>query len=127
MTWRKLLVLLNHLPPESALNTAVRNNTPESELARSSALADPKKGSWSTIETFLALLIDELRINTWAYIQVHTEGKVAKPTPISRPGVGARTGKLMTLEQAQKIDPRLRGMDEAEAQAMLDELVNRGR
>ena len=103
----------------------MRNDMPESEMAKASARSDPAKGSWSTVESMLASLIDEVRIGNWLYVQAHSEQSVTRPTPIRRPGV-ERKGKLMTIEDAQKIDPRLRGLSAEDAQAMLDRMTGRG-
>lgn len=127
LTWRKLLVLLHHLPPESALNTAMRNDAPEAELAKGSAKSDPALGSWSAMESMMASLIDEVRLNTWVYIQAHSEQSVQKPEPIRRPGVTGRRGKLMPLADAARIDPRMRGMSEEQAQEFMDRVTGRGR
>jgi hypothetical protein len=124
LTWRKLLVLLHHLPPESALTTAMRNDTPERDLSRTEY--DPASGRWSGVETLLAALIDEVRTNTWIYAQAHSEQRVERPTPIRRPGMPERREKRMSLVDAQRIDPRLRGLSEEEAQAMLDRMTGRG-
>jgi len=126
LTWRKLLVLLHHLPPESALTTAMRNDMPERERSRAESSFDPASGRWSGIETLLAALVDEVRNNTWVYVQAHSHWNVEKPTPIRRPGLPARREKRMSLANAQKIDPRLRGLSEEEAQATLDRLTGRG-
>jgi hypothetical protein len=126
LTWRRLLVLLRHLPPESALNTAIRNDASESELARSSAQSDPTQGRWSATDSMLASILDEIRMGNWAYVQVHSEQSVRRPEPIRRPGVSGRRSKVMTLEDAMKIDPRLRGMEPDEAQSFLDGVRGRG-
>ena len=126
LTWRKLLVLLHHLPPESAMNTAMRNDTPEKELSRSESSYDPAKGRWGSVESMLAVLIDEVRYGNWIYVQAHSERKVERPTPIRRPGLPARRERRMSLADAQRIDPRLRGLSEEEAQVMLDGLTGRG-
>jgi len=106
------------------LTTAMRNDTPERDLSR--AERDPAKGRWSGIETLLAALIDEVRTNTWIYAQAHSDRRVDRPTPIRRPGMPARREKRMSLSDAQKLDPRLRGLSEEEAQATLDRLTGRG-
>lgn len=74
----------------------------------------------------LASILDEMRMGNWAYVQVHSEQSVPRPEPIRRPGVSGRRGRLMTLEDAMKIDPRLRGMEPDEAQAFLDGVRGRG-
>lgn len=108
------------------MNTAIRNDASESELAISSAKADPARGRWSATDSMLASILDEMRMGNWAYVQVHSEQSVPRPEPIRRPGVSGRRGKLMTLEAAMKIDPRLRGMESGEAQQFLDGVRGRG-
>jgi hypothetical protein len=127
LTWGKLLVLLRHLPPESAMNTAIRNDTPEKDLALHGAESDYTAGKWSSIESMLATVIDEMRLSRWTYVQAHSESAIPKPTPIPRPGLPSRYGKVISIEDAQKIDPRLRGLSRDEAQAMLDRMSGRGR
>lgn len=109
------------------MNTAIRNNMPDSELAVNNAKADSTKAAWSTLESMLATVIDEIRLSRWAYAQTHSESTVPKPDPVPRPGLPARAGRLIRLEDAQKIDPRLRGLSEREAQEMLDRMTGRGR
>ena len=109
------------------MNTAIRNDASESELAKSNAMTDPARGKWSSSEALLAGLIDEVRMGNWAFVQVHSEQKVQRPEPIRRPGVTGRRGKIMTLEEAMKIDPRIRGMSAEEAQRFLDGVRGRGR
>ena len=121
--WRKLLVLLERLPPESALNTAIRNAMPE---GRPEELAgDPVRAPWSTVEAMLASLIDEVRINSWLYAQAHSDSTLPKPQPIPRPGVRSRKRRGLPLEAAIALDPRLRGMSPEEAQAFLDGVMIR--
>jgi hypothetical protein len=117
------LVLLHNLPPESALNTAIRNATPEQELA--DAGGDPVTAKWSTVEMLLATLIDETRNLRWVYTQSHSDNRVPRPEPILRPGVRVRARKQMSLEEAQRIDPRLRGLSPEDAQDQLDKLMGR--
>lgn len=105
----------------------MRNDAPEAELAKGGAKYDPARGRWSALESMMAALIDEVRLNTWAYVQAHNEQSVPKPEPIRRPGVTGRRGKLMPLVDAARIDPRLRGMSEEEAQWFMDKVTGRGR
>lgn len=122
--WRKLLVLVSHLPPESAVNTAIRRATPESTLEDNAP--DPVKVPWSAVELLMAALIDEVRHGNWIYVQAHSEGSVPKPAPIKRPGVsGKQKLKAISLETAMKMDPRLRGLSREEAQAKLDAMTGR--
>jgi hypothetical protein len=103
----------------------MRNDMSESEMAKAGAKHDPAKGSWSTVESMLASLIDEVRTGNWMYAQAHSDQKVSRPTPIRRPGV-ERKGRLMSIENAQRLDPRLRGLSPEEAQAQLDRMTGRG-
>lgn len=105
----------------------MRNDAPESELAKGENKHDPAKGRWSAVESMLAALIDEVKYNTWVYVQAHSEQSVAKPEPIRRPGVTGRRGKVMPLADAMKLDPRLRNMSESEAQQFMDSITGRGR
>jgi hypothetical protein len=123
LTWRKLLVLIHHLPPESAVNTAVRNKLPDSIMARQGAKLDPAKSTWSSLESLMALLIDEIRQQTWTYVQSKSEKRVPRPTPIRRPGLPERRERTITLEAAQRLDPRLSGLSEEEAQRKLDNIL----
>lgn len=126
LTWRKLLVLINHLPPEGTLNTAIRNNTPEERLVENAG--DPTEARWSTTETLLATLIDEVRINSWLYERAHSDHQIPKPEPIKRPGVNVRKRHLrvIDMDRAQRMDPRLRGLSAEEAQMKLNEMTGRG-
>jgi hypothetical protein len=105
----------------------MRNNASESELAKGESKHDPAKGRWSAVESMLASLIDEVRYNTWVYVQTHSEKTVKRPEPIRRPGVTGRSGKVMPLADAMKIDPRLRGLSEEDAQAFMDRVTGHGR
>ena len=127
MTWRRLLVLVHHLPPESAVHTAVRNEMPDNTMARRGAAKDPAMGSWSSVEGLLATLIDEVRQQTWVYIQSHTERKIPRPAPMRRPGLSERPARTLSLADAQRLDPRLRDLSEEDAQAMLDRLTGGSR
>jgi hypothetical protein len=123
LTWRKLLILVHHLPPESAVNTAIRNQTPDSIMARNGSKLDPAMSSWSALESLIALLIDEVRQQTWAYIQMRSDKRIPRPASVPRPGLSARRERAIPLEVAQRMDPRLRGLSDEEAQAKLDEML----
>lgn len=126
LSWRRLLVLIDHLPPEAALNTAIRNSVPEETLAESAG--DSAQARWSTMEGLTATLIDEIRQLEWMYASAHSDQKLQKPQPIRRPGVSSNRPRRrqVSLARAQKMDPRLRGLSEEEAQAKLDMLTGRG-
>ena len=122
MTWRRMLVLVSNLPPESALNTAIRNNVPEGELLP----GDPAKGKWSSAETLLATLIDEVRAYRADFAQVNSKNTVRRPKPIARPGLGRKPGKVLDVEKLKELDPRLRGLSDEEALETYRRLTGRG-
>lgn len=104
------------------MNTAIRNAMPEDVLA--SNATDPARSRWSAAETLLALLVDELRNLEWMYASAHSDQPVQKPIPIKRPGArGGRKLRAISLEVAQRMDPRLRGLSAAEAQERLRQIT----
>lgn len=112
---RKLGVLIDGLPPESATLTALRNAAPEATGNSSAAPHDAAEDRWSSMEMLLATLIDELRFMRWTYGSVHGS-KSAPPSPVRRPGAGGSGRKRMSDEQRRLLDPRLRVVkDEPEA------------
>lgn len=123
LTWRKLLVLLHHLPPESAVNTAIRNQMPDSVMARGKG--NPSMSRWSSLEMLTAVLIDEIRQFEWAFIQSRTDRKIPRPLPIPRPGLPTRPERAIPLAVAQRMDPRLRGLSDEDAQVVLDRVTGR--
>ena len=107
--------------------TALRNRIPEDELAEREA--HPELAPWSGLESLLAALIDEVRNFAWMFAQSRTEDRVPRPERVRRPGVGrsVRARRKMSIEDAMRIDPRLRGLSPEEAQERLDELTGRNR
>ena len=120
LSWRRLLVLVEHLPPEGALNTAIRNATPEAELAQ--ATGDAARAPWSTLESLVASLIDELRNFAWMYASVHAKSAPKRPEPIRRPGsTGRHHGrKLMRISEIRTLDPRMRNMSDDEIRELMN-------
>jgi hypothetical protein len=85
-------VLIEHLPPESATMTALRNAHPESVTDEG---PDPAEGRWSQPEMLLATAVDELRNLRYVYTAANA-GKGKKPSPpepIRRPGVERKRPK----------------------------------
>lgn len=80
-------MLLDHLPPESALKTAERDALDPRELAaHASDVAAAGYGPWSHEATMLAEVCD--RLAHVAYVVVRSQGGKAKPSdPYPRPGV----------------------------------------
>jgi hypothetical protein len=96
------------------LNTAIRNSTPAEELAL--AAGDPAQAPWSTLELLTAALIDEVRQLSWMYASSHSAKNETVPRPefIRRPGSGTQRGKVMSIESARILDPRLRHLSDDE-------------
>lgn len=115
--------MIEHLPPESAVNTAIRNRTPEETLREHAG--DPTRATWSGVETLLATLVDEMRQLEWLYASAHSDKPIVKPEPIKRPGITAGRGRklrAMSLDMARKLDPRLRGLSDDEARERMKRL-----
>jgi len=92
MTWRRLRVLIEHLPPESATWTELRNALPADVLAEQAEKGEPEKGRWSQLEQLLAANLDATRRVEWALWAVNTERaqRPDPPEPLRRPGAGPR-------------------------------------
>ena len=117
-------MLVEQLPPESAVMTAIRNLVPEDELRASES--HPEFAAWSNLETLIALLIDEVRNFSWSFIQSRSEAKVPRPDPVRRPGIGSgRMARVVSLDAVKRMDPRLRGIPDEEVQSKLDEITGR--
>jgi hypothetical protein len=101
-------VLIDHLPPESATKTEIRNAVDPDQLAASGEYR-PDLGQWSATEMLLAILRDELVLSRHVAIAA-AGGKPPEFEPMSRPGVppksAAKSG--MTDEMRRVLDPRLR-------------------
>jgi hypothetical protein len=89
MSWRRLRVLIQHLPPESATWTALRNATPEDVLAEQANKGEPEKDRWSKVEQLLATVVDRVARVEYVLICANTDKKSRRPEPpqpIRRPG-----------------------------------------
>ena len=76
LTWRRLDVLLRHLPRESSFVQAVGG-----DAAR-----------WSDSEHLLAGVIDVLQVGNYLTTRAHFKGNPPKPKPIRRPGESTTSG-----------------------------------
>jgi hypothetical protein len=126
LSWRKLLALVEHLPPESTLNTAIRNDMPEDKVLAN--FGDPVNAPWSPLESLVASLIDEVRQLAWMYASSHSDATIKRPEPIRRPGItGRRTGRKrrMTAQEIKAIDPRMRNIPDDQVQDVLNALTGR--
>lgn len=92
MSWRRLRVLIQHLPPESHTMTALRNGLDDDELAEQAERGEPEKGRWSQLEQLTASVLDAVRRLEFITICANTETKdrPEPPEPIRRPGAKAR-------------------------------------
>lgn len=84
LSWRRLGVLVKHLPAESATKTAIRNATPLHEIKKMSASGD--YGPWSQTDMLLARIGDGVEKLFWAKTKDGAEGR-NYPEPFPRPGV----------------------------------------
>ncbi|MFH8751128.1 DUF5361 domain-containing protein [Streptomyces rimosus] len=103
MTWRRLRVIIQHLPPESHTMTALRNATPADELERQAGEGEPEKGRWSQAEQLLAAVYDRLGRIEYALIAANTEKKRDRPNPpepLRRPGAVPRKKKPAAMTEA---------------------------
>ena len=84
MSWRRLRVLLDHLPSESAYLTAVREAMrPEDWKSLEDDDRPAQHGPWSRADHLLATIVDRLAWLTW----LQTDGSGPTPQPYPRPGV----------------------------------------
>lgn len=93
-------MLIEHLPPESATMTALRNAHPD---AVNDDGPDPAEGRWSQLEMLAATIADELRNLRYVYTSANA-GKGKKPTPpepIPRPGVERKKPRKAKMSDAQ--------------------------
>jgi hypothetical protein len=89
-------VLIEHLPPESATKTALRNAAPE--------VVEPVEpedyGAWSQAELLLAAVADGINVLAWQQTQINGGHKSPPPPPIPRPGVVRSTRRLTPAGRA---------------------------
>ncbi|MGW6741629.1 hypothetical protein ACWGDX_13035 [Streptomyces sp. NPDC055025] len=104
MTVRRLRVLIERLPPESATMTALRNAMTAEEHEQLARKGEPEKGRWSQIEQLLAGISDGLRDLQYITVVANSDGKGRKPKrpePMRRPGVGtSKAREALTDEHA---------------------------
>lgn len=113
MSWRRLRVLIQHLPPESATWTALRNSLSPVELAEQAEKGEPEKGRWSQEEQLLATVVDAVRRLEWVLLCSNIEKKSQRPEPpepMRRPGAGPRKKKAqLTDKSANRLFELLQG------------------
>ena len=88
-TWADLEAMLTRLPSDSALQTAIRDQYTDAELADMSS-EQAGHGQWSRINYQLADVADAIRVLSWLFISANMpedKPKPPPPAPIARPGV----------------------------------------
>jgi hypothetical protein len=103
MTWRRLRVILQHLPPESHTMTALRNAMSAEDFDQHADSGEPDKDRWSKQEQILAGIYDALRDLQYITVVANSDGKGRKPkrpTPLPRPGVTKPKKREAMSEQA---------------------------
>jgi hypothetical protein len=96
MTWRRLRVIIQGLPPESRTMTALRNSMSEEELAEQADRGEPEKGRWSQLEQLVAGLADAVRRLEYVTVLANSDSKTRRPDPpepIRRPGAKPRKAR----------------------------------
>jgi hypothetical protein len=110
LSFRRLRILIEHLPPESATKTAIRNSIPVEQLTSGGA-GRPDLAPWSGTETLLAALKDEVTLLRMITVAANG-GKPGEFTPTPRPGIPPKSAQTkrssLTDEQRRALDPRLR-------------------
>jgi len=89
MSWRRLRVILDHLPAESAYRTAVWN-----ALDGTENLAPPEPGvfgPWSQTDLLLARVGDLLDAQLW---QNAGDANAPRPKPYPRPGMESKVSAV---------------------------------
>lgn len=87
LSWRRLGVLIKHLPAESATKTSLRNAIPVEELQDVVSDTDAPYGAWSQTDMLLAHLIDLVTWLRWAKTKAAEDKPNNPPEPYPRPGV----------------------------------------
>lgn len=103
MSSRRLRVLIQNLPPESATMTALRNALSAEDYERQARGGKPEEGRWSLAEQLLAGISDGIRDLQYITVVANSDGKGRKPRrpePIRRPGVAPKQQREPMSETA---------------------------
>lgn len=100
LTFRRLRVLLNGLPPESLWWTALRAQAP----ADVTPAGDIDQIRWGTIHDLLAALIDATHEVAWVTRAANSSKKVPPPAPFPRPGTRRSRRAGMSARARARID-----------------------
>jgi hypothetical protein len=123
LTHRRLMVLIDHLPGESAFKTAVRDQLTDEQLAELAKRPRDKHGPWSHMALLTAAELDELRMLRRDIVAVLGGKPAGKFEPVPRPGVAAgrrRLGaaQLAHLQRLRAEHDALHGDEPVEASAV---------
>lgn len=94
MSWRRLRVVLDHLPPESAYLTSVREAMTPEDWQRLDEEPRTTHGPWSQADYLLADLRDWVARLAW----MQSDGKTPAPPPYPRPGVDLSNVRGITAD-----------------------------
>jgi hypothetical protein len=100
LSWRRLGVVVGHLPPESATKTALRDELADGDLAALVGAPRHGHGPWSHVELLLAGVWDS--VERLIYVQYQRAGakNVKAPEPLPRPGVGSNVRAINPAARA---------------------------
>lgn len=109
MSLRRLRILIQHLPPESATKTALRNAAPEPDSSTPAPESRPDRAAWSSEMMLLADIKDQLVLGRSVAIAA-AGGTPPDFTPTPRPGIPPTSAspKRMTDDMRRALDPRMR-------------------
>ncbi len=93
LSYRRLWVLIQHLPPESATRTALRESLTAEELAAAAEQTTELYGRWSHLELLMGQLIDAIAMVQWTLVALKSKQPPELPAPFPRPGVKRRPAK----------------------------------
>jgi hypothetical protein len=91
LTFAELQAFIDHLPPESATQTVLRDQYTDKQLADMS-VGLTAHGAWSKQHMLLAAIYDAIQFLTHVQI-VKTGTKSEAPEPMPRPGVVSRLAR----------------------------------
>ncbi|MFE9886880.1 hypothetical protein [Streptomyces scopuliridis] len=99
-------MLIQHLPPESATMTALRNAMSSEEYETQARSGKPEEGRWSMTEQLLAGITDSLHQLEYILVVTHSDGKGRKPRrpePMRRPGITPKKVEGLTDRGAETL------------------------
>jgi hypothetical protein len=114
LSWRRLGVLVGHLPAQSATKTAMRDELGETGLAELVRAPRSGHGPWSHAELLLAGVWDS--VERLIYVQYQRAGAkgLKPPQPLPRPGVASNVRAINPAARAYLEGVRARNAAAAE-------------